>query len=181
MSNTQVLLPAGSMPRLWNNVLIMHRADGYWNGDSMCLATGKQWQKYWENVETEQFLNALSIELRLPVLRIRATGEPADHPALVDRVQGGQPALQGNWVHRRVAVHLAGWCSPACAVKVSGWVEELLTRGHVELSRAGAPAAPVIQPWCERIQRSIVQHRALIARTHSPGHWSVYTATTVDL
>ena len=35
---------------------------------------------------------------------------------------GGNPRLQGTWVHPQVAINLGQWLSPAFAVKVSKWV-----------------------------------------------------------
>lgn len=41
---------------------------------------------------------------------------------LVQSIRGGNPELQGTWVHPQVAIHLAQWLSPEFAVKVTKWV-----------------------------------------------------------
>lgn len=41
---------------------------------------------------------------------------------LVQSIQGGNPTLQGTWVHPQVAIHLAQWLSPKFAVQVTKWV-----------------------------------------------------------
>jgi hypothetical protein len=106
---------------VYNGVIVLQRDDGYWNASAMCRANGKQWNHYRDNQTTEEFLAGLSIDMGIPVSE------------LVQVRQGGTPQLQGTWIHRRVAVNLAQWCSPAFAVKVATWIEELLTTGHVDL------------------------------------------------
>jgi hypothetical protein len=86
--------------------------DGYVNATAMCKAAGKEWSHYRENKTTKEFLDALA-----PVLGIPRTD-------LTQTIQGGEPSRQGTWVHPRVAIHLAMWCSPEFAVQVTGWVEE---------------------------------------------------------
>jgi hypothetical protein len=41
---------------------------------------------------------------------------------IVQSVRGGDPALQGTWVHPQVAINLAQWLSPEFAVKVTQWI-----------------------------------------------------------
>ena len=54
---------------------------------------------------------------------------------LIEINRGGIPKLQGTWVHRKVAIHLAQWISPSFSVQVSNWVEQLLLTGKVELGK----------------------------------------------
>nr|WP_279391718.1 KilA-N domain-containing protein [Shimia aestuarii] len=84
--------------------------DGYINATAMCRIAGKRWGHYNENGQTQAFLNALEADVGIP------TSE------LVKSVKGGDPRIQGTWVHPQVAVHLAQWLSPEFAVKVSKWV-----------------------------------------------------------
>lgn len=46
---------------------------------------------------------------------------------LIQQRIGGEPTLQGTWVHPYLAINLAQWLSPAFAVKVSTWVSEWLS------------------------------------------------------
>jgi len=153
---------------VFNGVLILARGDGYWNATAMCQATGKRLNNYLRNQATQDFLTELSSVTRIPVTE------------LVQVNYGGNPVLQGTWIHRRVAVHLAQWADPAFAVRVTGWVEELLAKGRVEITPA-APAAPAIKPWADRINRSVLTHRHIIGRLHGAGHWSAYSATMMEL
>src|SRR5262245_34632207 len=88
-------------------------SDQYLDATAMCRATGKQWNDYSRLQTTEEFLGALSEQTGIPVCD------------LVTSVKG-----QGTWIHRRVALHLAQWCSPEFAVWVTGKIEELLTTGR---------------------------------------------------
>jgi hypothetical protein len=163
------------IPHIYNGVVILCRGDGYWNATAMCQANGKRWNNYYRNQETQEFLAALSEQLDLPVARIRATGTAsAATLGLIDTVQGGPPVLQGTWVHRRVALNLAQWCSPTFAVRVTGWVEELLTKGRVELPEARA--RPQVRAWSERITPAFEAHKLYIVQNCPVGAWSVLTA-----
>lgn len=96
-------------------------ADGYINATAMCQASGKRFHDYARLGTSTDFLDALATE----------TGIPAS--ALTQSIRGGDPRLQGTWVHPQVAIHLAQWCSAEFAVKVSQWVYDWM-------SGKGAPA-----------------------------------------
>jgi len=149
-----------AIPHLYNGILILQRGDGYWNATAMCKANDKLWGNYWRNEQTQEFLQALSSDMRIRITE------------LVQVRQGGNPVLQGTWVHRRVAINLAQWCNPVFAVRVSGWVEDLLTRGRVELSQA----VPLIPAWSNRITPAFETHRRHIIMNCPDGAWSVLTA-----
>ncbi|HEY7329367.1 MAG TPA: KilA-N domain-containing protein [Gemmataceae bacterium] len=157
---------------IYNDVVILQRGDGYWNATAMCQANGKRWHNYYRNQETQEFLEALAAEMRIPVARIRATGKVLDDIGLVDIIHGGPPILQGTWVHRRVALDLARWCSAQFAVKVNAWVEELLTKGRVEL----APST-LVRAWTERIMPAFEAHKRHIVMNCPDGAWSILTAS----
>ena len=104
------------IPHEVENRIVQQRAhDGYINATEMCRAAGRRFAKYHENKGTKAFLAALSADIRI------RTSE------LVQPVKGGQPELQGTWVHPQVAVHLAQWLSPQFAVQVSKWVYEWMS------------------------------------------------------
>lgn len=95
---------------------VLQRArDGYINATAMCRAAGKMWGHYRENANTGLFLAALEADIGIPI------------SDLVQSSKGGDPRLQGTWVHPQVAVHLAQWLSPEFAVKVSKWVYDWLS------------------------------------------------------
>lgn len=106
-------------------------SDEFVNATAMCQATGKRWAKYWENQSTQEFIAALNRQMR---------HGPKSDLDLVQVNHGG--ALPGTWVHRRVAIHLAQWCSPDFAAWVSGQIEAIMTgkpvahREHAETAIA---------------------------------------------
>lgn len=104
------------IPHKVGGEIISQRAkDGYINATSMCKAAEKQFYDYNRLGTTRPFLSALSAE----------TGIPAS--GLILTIKGGTPALQGTWVHPRVAIHLAQWLSAEFAVKVTQWVYDWMT------------------------------------------------------
>lgn len=85
--------------------------------------------------------------------------------------------MQGTWIHRRVAIHLAQWCNAKFAVRVSGWVEELLTTGRVILPEV----APKIGAWFARITPAFEDHKRYIVQCCPAGAFSILTATLGDM
>ncbi|SFC10746.1 KilA-N domain-containing protein [Salipiger profundus] len=90
-------------------------SDGYINATAMCRVAGKMWFDYRRQKSTEGFLVALAAEAGIPA------------SDLVHSVKGGEPLLQGTWVHPQVAIHLAQWLSPVFTVKVSQWVYDWIS------------------------------------------------------
>lgn len=85
------------------------RPDGFINATRMCTTGGKAWNAYERNQKTKDFLEELSMELKIPVAQ------------LIDSKRGGNDH-QGTWVHPRVHEHLAHWCSYKRKRTVSGYV-----------------------------------------------------------
>src|ERR1700678_3288414 len=110
--------------RMYNSKLIeQRRSDRYMNATAMCQANGKLWGHYWKNESSQEYVNELSTTIGIPILD------------LVQSEVGGSHS--GTWVHPRIAIHLAQWCSAKFAVAVSGWIEELLTTGSVSMKPLG--------------------------------------------
>lgn len=89
--------------------------DGYINATAMCQAAQRNWADYRRLKTTGEFFDALSADMGIPISE------------LVQSVSGGDPKLQGTWVHPQVAIHLAQWCSATFAVKVSRWVSDWMS------------------------------------------------------
>jgi hypothetical protein len=96
-------------------VVRLRSRDGYMNATAMCQAAGKFWADYNRLGTTKDFLTELSSEVGIPITE------------LVQSVTGGNPALQGTWVHPQVAIHLAQWLSPKFAVRVTRWVYDWMS------------------------------------------------------
>lgn len=152
----KALSPTNCMEmRHWNGTAISRRPDGYVNATAMCKANGKHLPHYMANDRTDAYIAALA-----PVVGIPTT-------ALVESKQGGTPALQGTWVHPRLAVDLARWISPAFAVWMDGWFLESLTQAPTTHHQA-----PTVEPgitiraktpeqarilWCDAVWRHMVK------------------------
>ena len=102
-----------------NGIFIESREDGYINATSLCKAGGKQF-KHWNSLDSTKKL----ISTLCSVVGISTT-------ELVDIKQGGDPKLQGSWIHPDLAIQLAQWISALFALKVSRWVRELALTGSV--------------------------------------------------
>jgi hypothetical protein len=99
--------------RTWQGTTIERRQiDGFVNATQMAKANGKHLPHYLANERTRAYIAALA-----PVVGIPTTD-------LISVRQGGQPHLQGTWVHPRLAIDLARWISPAFAVWMDGWFLE---------------------------------------------------------
>jgi hypothetical protein len=94
--------------------LFVRRTAYFIDATAMCKATDKQWDDYWREAETQDFLAALSSE----------TGAPISELVQV-RDEEGDPHQQTIWVHSRVARHLGAWCSPDFGVWVSSRLDAL--------------------------------------------------------
>jgi hypothetical protein len=104
--------------KVQDSIIEQRAEDGYINATAMCKAADKKIAKYFENDSTKAFIQELSADIRIP------TSE------LVQIIKGGEPHLQGTWVHPQVSTHLAQWLSPKFAVQVSKWIQEWLSGKH---------------------------------------------------
>jgi len=144
------------IPHVAQGATIYQRpADGYINATAMCQASGKLWGHYRANAQTEGFLVALSGNIGIPISE------------LAQSIKGGDPRLQGTWVHPQVAINLAQWCSPEFAVKVSQWVYDWM-------SGKGAPRERVELPY--HIRRYTANQQNVPV-----GHFSILTELTMAL
>jgi hypothetical protein len=104
------------IPHSYEGEIVRLRSrDGYVNATAMCKAAGKLFGHYNESDRTKAFIQELSNEIGIPI------------SDLIQSNKGGNPALQGTWVHPQVAIHLAQWLSPTFAVRVTQWVYEWMS------------------------------------------------------
>ena len=104
------------IPHTYQGQVVRQRSrDGYVNATAMCQAAGKAWADYNRLSSTKAFVEELSTVMGIPITE------------LIQSVIGGNPALQGTWIHPQIAIHLAQWLSPAFAVSVTQWVYEWMS------------------------------------------------------
>ena len=101
------------IPRIEEGEIIPQRiGDGYISATALCKSVGKRFGDYNALKSTQDFIAELSTQTGLPPTQ------------LVHTIQGGNPQLQGTWVHPYLAINLGQWLSVKFAVKVSQWVYE---------------------------------------------------------
>jgi hypothetical protein len=92
--------------RQWKGTLIERRCgDGFLNATMMCKANGREWFNYNTNAKTMAYKAALERALNVTEL---------DLIVHIPR--------SGTWIHPRIAIDLARWCSPGFAVWLEGWI-----------------------------------------------------------
>jgi len=134
-------------PLVLNGITIEVNPESFMvNATQMCKAAGKLFGDYRRQKSTNDYLKALSSVMGIPITE------------LVVINQGGNPELQGTWVHRRVALHLAQFISPVFAAHVTGWIEQLFTTGRVELGNEMSPQQ-LDEAWQQRVQEEQTSHQ----------------------
>jgi hypothetical protein len=94
------------------------------NATQMCQAAGKFYAHYSSTAEMTEFKQTLSLAIGIPIAE------------LTNCKNGNR---QGTMVHRRVAMYLAQRISPLFNVQVTGYLDELLLTGRVELGKEKTP------------------------------------------
>lgn len=93
------------------------------NASALCKASNKKFHDYIRNKNNQAFIESLETVEKIPSTE------------LIQSIQGGDPKLQGTYVHRLVGIDLARWCNPMFAVQITKWIDELLITGSVQLKR----------------------------------------------
>lgn len=105
------------------------RSDGYVNATQIAKAAGKKVNHWGVLDSTQELIEQLSTEAGIP-----ASG-------LITIIKGGNnKTAQGSWIHPKLAIHFAMWCSPSFALQVSNWILELGLTGRVELGKEKSSA-----------------------------------------
>jgi hypothetical protein len=110
----------------------MRLSDGYVSATKMCQSAGRHMSDYMRLNSTIEFMVALAVSLGCP------------ESALTSRRENGPVEGRGTWIHPRLAIHLASWCSPTFAVKVTALVLRYLT-GQVTTEESRAAAKTVAE------------------------------------
>jgi hypothetical protein len=111
------------LAKSFNDRLIRIRQDDrYVSATDMAQACGKRYHDWARLSSTNEYLQAFE----------ESTGIPADQLLEVNESNGTNES-RGTWLHPKVALRFAQWCSPHFAVQVDCWIDELLTTGKVQL------------------------------------------------
>jgi hypothetical protein len=90
-------------------VVYQRKSDRYVNATAMCKAAGKLIGHWSQTADTKKVIAALSGSIGIPI------------DLLVQSIMTGPNAQCGTWVHEKVALHLANWCSPEFYAAVISW------------------------------------------------------------
>lgn len=112
------------------------------NATEMAKPFNKLAKDWLKTSSAQEFLHSLSA-----VRKILLTD-------LVQVRQGGDPKLQGTWMHQDVALEFARWLSPMFAIWCNDQIKELLTTGSVSFSipRTYAEALRLAADQAEQIE-----------------------------
>jgi hypothetical protein len=83
--------------RYLHEVPVRQWPDGSWDGAAICKAYDTEWEEYWRDPATQEFVDVAA----------RSLGMPRD--LLVRTVEPGPHEESGMRIHRRIAYDLAGW------------------------------------------------------------------------
>jgi hypothetical protein len=110
------------LAKSFNDRLIrIRQEDRYVSATDMAQSCGKLFG-HWKTLKsTTEYLQELEPVIGIPITE------------LVEVNQGGVPEKQGTWLHPKVALRFAQWCSAKFAVQVDFWIDELITTGKVQL------------------------------------------------
>jgi hypothetical protein len=114
------------LAKSFNDRLIRIRQDDrYVSATDMAQACGKLLADWKRLKSTSEYLEAFQSAMGIPIAELVEIHMGVE--------VGGRPENQGTWLHPKVALRFAQWCSPHFAVQVDCWIDELLTTGKVQL------------------------------------------------
>jgi hypothetical protein len=89
--------------------------EGFVNATEMAKATGKQISDFFRLSSSEEYIKELESAMGIPRAQL--------YYVSMGNYSDGRP--QGTWVHRKLAIRIAQWCSPKFAVWVDSIIESL--------------------------------------------------------
>jgi len=101
----------------YENNVIPFTKNGYVNATEMAKPFKKRTSNFLRLDATKEYIEALKVRY----------SDPSN--GIVTVLQGGNPELQGTWLHPKMALRFAQWLNPHFAVWVDGKIEDLLTKG----------------------------------------------------
>jgi hypothetical protein len=126
------------------------RNDGYINATQLCKAGEKAFADYQKTKQTQDYLQALSSNMKIPILNLINSNVGGNH--------------SGTYVHRKVGYHLAQWISPQFAVQVSNVLDNLFMTGKVELGneKSNSELENIYQEKINNLQNKLKNYETTI-------------------
>ncbi len=98
------------------------------NATQMAKGFGKKINNFLRQKSTQEYIKALLTHLNSSVTPISVTEKD-----LIYTNQGGNPKLQGTWMHRILALRFAQWLDANFAIWVDEKIQELLLKGSISI------------------------------------------------
>jgi hypothetical protein len=116
--------------------------DGFINATAMCVAHNKDISDWLALNATFDLVTALAARLSIDPNSGNSpnsvkTRVSTTYPSIVIVKRGSPEKGGGTWIHPKLAVHLAQWCSSEFALQVSDWIEEWMTSGKNPIWKQG--------------------------------------------
>jgi len=139
----------------YNGAIIEQRPkDGFINGTAMCESCGKDTRDWFRNEPTLELFSELAAQEGIvsnrsnnpnsSAARLSAAKYAKRFPGLVLVARGAPENGGGTWLHPKLAIALAQWCSPVFALQVSDWVMRWMMTGG-ETNPVKLPQVPDAQ------------------------------------
>jgi len=94
------------------SIMTMNK-NNYVNASKLCKEAKKQFKNCKASAMWAELINELSLVIKLPVNE------------LIYTVVGGKNTdIRGTYVHPKLIIHVAIWCGPNFAIKISEWIDE---------------------------------------------------------
>jgi hypothetical protein len=97
-------------------VTFQRQEDGYINATALCKSVGREFHTWNRSKTTIAFINELSYDTHI-------CGTD-----LVQIQQGGEPHLQGTWVHPLILIDIAMWLSMDFKYQAMQWLQDNLLK-----------------------------------------------------
>jgi hypothetical protein len=117
------------------------RRDGYVNVTKICHAAGKRLDKYFKTdhaKESMEFLQKTLDDEYAANVKLGKVIPPYGGITLLTSICGNCPG-RGTYAHPDLAMAIAMYAHPPFLAEVSGWIQELLITGRVELGKEKTP------------------------------------------
>jgi len=93
--------------------MIIKNSNGYMNATNLCKEAGKEFFHWKANSISKEFIKETMLYLNMSI------------DELIITITGGQnTTIRGSYIHPLLITHVACWCGPNFALKVSIWIEE---------------------------------------------------------
>ena len=98
------------------------------NATEMAKGFGKKINNFLRQKSTQEYIKALFTHLKNSVTPISVTEKD-----LIYTNQGGNPKLQGTWMHRILALRFAQWLDANFAIWVDEKIQEPLLKSSISI------------------------------------------------